>query len=291
MGEVIDENGLGRHIRYRHTDLVGALVERRQSLDARGAPGPTPAKRSGSPRISCGCARDTTGTREGYTPEWAGMEDFKGRIVHPQTWPEDLDYTGKKVVVIGSGATAATLDPGDRGRLRARHDAAALADLFQDRPQCHRDRRRAARARHRRDVDPRDRAQEDPARSGRLHPPLVHRAGGRASRSCWRRCGPIWGRTTTSRRTSRRDTGRGGSASPSFRTATSCRRSGRQGLGRHRRDRELHRDRHPAEVRQAPRGRHHHHGHRVQSQCAGRHRLRHRRQAARSSPTRSPIAA
>jgi cation diffusion facilitator CzcD-associated flavoprotein CzcO len=48
---------------------------------------------------------------EGYTPEWPGMADFKGRIVHPQSWPEDLDYKGKKIVVIGSGATAATLIP------------------------------------------------------------------------------------------------------------------------------------------------------------------------------------
>jgi cation diffusion facilitator CzcD-associated flavoprotein CzcO len=48
---------------------------------------------------------------KGYTPQWDGMETFKGRIVHPQTWPEDLDYIGKKVLVIGSGATAATLVP------------------------------------------------------------------------------------------------------------------------------------------------------------------------------------
>jgi len=48
---------------------------------------------------------------EGYTPQWDGMEEFKGPIVHPQTWPEDLDYKGKRVVVIGSGATAATLIP------------------------------------------------------------------------------------------------------------------------------------------------------------------------------------
>ena len=48
---------------------------------------------------------------EGYTPHWDGMQTFKGQIVHPQTWPEDLDYRGKKVVVIGSGATAATLIP------------------------------------------------------------------------------------------------------------------------------------------------------------------------------------
>jgi cation diffusion facilitator CzcD-associated flavoprotein CzcO len=48
---------------------------------------------------------------KGYTPEWPNMDAFKGQVVHPQTWPEDLDYTGKKVVVIGSGATAATLVP------------------------------------------------------------------------------------------------------------------------------------------------------------------------------------
>ena len=47
----------------------------------------------------------------GYTPEFAGAADFAGRIVHPQFWPEDLDYAGKRVVVIGSGATAVTLVP------------------------------------------------------------------------------------------------------------------------------------------------------------------------------------
>ena len=52
---------------------------------------------------------------EGYTPEWNGMESFKGRIVHPQKWPDDLDYKNKKVVVIGSGATAATLIPAIAG--------------------------------------------------------------------------------------------------------------------------------------------------------------------------------
>jgi monooxygenase len=48
---------------------------------------------------------------EGFTPEFEGAEAFRGRIVHPQHWPEDLDYSGKKVVVIGSGATAVTLVP------------------------------------------------------------------------------------------------------------------------------------------------------------------------------------
>ncbi len=47
----------------------------------------------------------------GHQPEFAGREDFAGRFVHPQFWPEDLDVDGKRVVVIGSGATAVTLVP------------------------------------------------------------------------------------------------------------------------------------------------------------------------------------
>jgi cation diffusion facilitator CzcD-associated flavoprotein CzcO len=48
---------------------------------------------------------------KGYTPDFTGMEDFKGEIVHPQKWTDDLDYADKKIVVIGSGATAVTLVP------------------------------------------------------------------------------------------------------------------------------------------------------------------------------------
>ncbi|HTY33517.1 NAD(P)/FAD-dependent oxidoreductase [Mycobacterium sp.] len=48
---------------------------------------------------------------QGYAPAFAGAEDFAGPIIHPQHWPEDLDYAGKNVVVIGSGATAVTLIP------------------------------------------------------------------------------------------------------------------------------------------------------------------------------------
>ncbi|HLN98704.1 MAG TPA: NAD(P)/FAD-dependent oxidoreductase [Pyrinomonadaceae bacterium] len=47
----------------------------------------------------------------GYTPDWSDVKRFRGRIVHPQKWPADLDYEGKRVVVIGSGATAVTLVP------------------------------------------------------------------------------------------------------------------------------------------------------------------------------------
>ena len=48
---------------------------------------------------------------KGHTPDFPGVDRFKGRIVHPQQWPEDLDYAGKQVVIIGSGATAVTLVP------------------------------------------------------------------------------------------------------------------------------------------------------------------------------------
>ncbi len=48
---------------------------------------------------------------EGYTPQLPGIDRFRGRIIHPQQWPENLDYAGKRIVVIGSGATAVTLVP------------------------------------------------------------------------------------------------------------------------------------------------------------------------------------
>jgi cation diffusion facilitator CzcD-associated flavoprotein CzcO len=48
---------------------------------------------------------------QGYKPEWPGMERFQGRLIHPQGWDAALDYSGKSVVVIGSGATAVTLVP------------------------------------------------------------------------------------------------------------------------------------------------------------------------------------
>ena len=63
----------------------------------------------------------------GYTPEFAGREQFAGRIVHPQAWPPDLDYRGKQVVVIGSGATAVTLVP-------AMADTAAHVTMLQRSP-------------------------------------------------------------------------------------------------------------------------------------------------------------
>ena len=64
---------------------------------------------------------------EGYSPKFEGSETFKGQIVHPQHWPTDLDYTGKRVVVIGSGATAVTLVP-------AMADRAAHVTMLQRSP-------------------------------------------------------------------------------------------------------------------------------------------------------------
>jgi monooxygenase len=52
---------------------------------------------------------------QGYTPDWPGLDSFAGTVVHPQHWPEDLDLTGQRVVVIGSGATAVTLIPAIAG--------------------------------------------------------------------------------------------------------------------------------------------------------------------------------
>lgn len=64
---------------------------------------------------------------QGYTPEFAGLDEFQGTVVHPQRWPEDLDYTNKEVVVIGSGATAMTLVP-------AMSDKAAKVTMLQRSP-------------------------------------------------------------------------------------------------------------------------------------------------------------
>ncbi|GHF24096.1 cyclohexanone monooxygenase [Kordiimonas sediminis] len=71
---------------------------------------------SGGKNYQISCNFLVTGTGyykydQGYLPQFEGYDDFKGTIVHPQHWPEDLDYTNKRVVVIGSGATAVTLIP------------------------------------------------------------------------------------------------------------------------------------------------------------------------------------
>lgn len=114
LGEVIAENQLAPQIRYRHaiSSATWNSLERRWLIEAtRAVPG---EDRSETVRFSVNFLWMCQGYyrhAEGYTPDWPGMERFQGRIVHPQTWPDDLALAGKKVVVIGSGATAATLIP------------------------------------------------------------------------------------------------------------------------------------------------------------------------------------
>ncbi len=115
MGEIIAEAGLDRHIRYRHRVVSAdwSSAESRWAVTAeRLDTGETVRFTAGFLWMCQGYYRHD----EGYAPEWPGMADFRGSIVHPQTWPDDLDVTGKRVVVIGSGATAATLLPAIAGR-------------------------------------------------------------------------------------------------------------------------------------------------------------------------------
>jgi len=114
MGEVIEEDDLDRHIRYRHRidRARWSSEEKRWSVEAHRTDTGEPVHLTCSFLWMCqGYYRHA----RGHTPEWDGMEDFEGEIVHPQTWPEDLDYRGKRVIVIGSGATAATLVPAIAG--------------------------------------------------------------------------------------------------------------------------------------------------------------------------------
>ena len=108
MGEVIDENGLSEHIRYqrRISSARWSSKDKLWTLEVTGPDG-VETYTTNFLWMCQGYYRHSIG----YTPEWPGMADFGGRIVHPQTWPADLDLKGKKVVVIGSGATAATLVP------------------------------------------------------------------------------------------------------------------------------------------------------------------------------------
>ena len=110
MGEVIEENDLARHIRYGHW-IERASWSSEENLWTVEAKRKETGERVRFTAHFLWMCQGYYRHSEGYTPEWEGMEDFEGRVVHPQTWPEDLDYAGKRVVVIGSGATAATLVP------------------------------------------------------------------------------------------------------------------------------------------------------------------------------------
>lgn len=115
MGEVIDENGLAPHIRYGHAieRASWSQDDARWTLEGRRGDSGEAFRITGDFLWMCqGYYRHA----RGYTPHWPGMDRFGGTIVHPQQWPDDLELEGKRVVVIGSGATAATLVPAIAGR-------------------------------------------------------------------------------------------------------------------------------------------------------------------------------
>ncbi len=115
MGEVIEENQLAEHIRYRHSisSASWSSETNRWTIEAVRTDRAEAVTFTANFLWMCqGYYRHS----EGYTPHWQGMENFKGGIVHPQRWPEDIVTEGKKVVVIGSGATAATLIPAIAGK-------------------------------------------------------------------------------------------------------------------------------------------------------------------------------
>ncbi len=108
--ETAEEFGIDRQIRFGH-------MVRRATWSSAGALWTVEAQRGADGEIvnfTCNFLVMCSGYYDydgGYTPEWPGVERFAGLIVHPQQWPEDLDYAGQRVIVIGSGATAVTLVP------------------------------------------------------------------------------------------------------------------------------------------------------------------------------------
>ena len=108
--ETARENGIDRHIRFGHRVVRADW----SSEDARWTVEVQRCDSGERVQMTCDFLFGCCGYYRydgGYTPELEGTERFRGRIVHPQHWPQDVDYRGKRVVVIGSGATAVTLVP------------------------------------------------------------------------------------------------------------------------------------------------------------------------------------
>jgi monooxygenase len=104
------EHGVDHKIRYGHrvTSAAWSTADALWTIEAEAGPEKT------FERLTCNFLYMCSGYYDydaGYMPSWPGMERFRGRVVHPQHWPEDLPYAGRRVVVIGSGATAVTLVP------------------------------------------------------------------------------------------------------------------------------------------------------------------------------------
>ena len=127
--ETAREAGLDRRIRFRHRVVRAdwSSAEARWTVHAEVGLDRTPV------RFSCGFLYTCTGYYDyerGYLPAWPEVAAYRGRLVHPQQWPADLEYAGKRVIVIGSGATAVTLVPA----MAAGEGAAAQVIMLQRSP-------------------------------------------------------------------------------------------------------------------------------------------------------------
>jgi monooxygenase len=126
LRETMAENRIDDKIRFHHKVISAAW----SSDDAQWLVEVERADTGERSEISCGwffCASGYYRYDAGFTPEFPGRKRFAGQIIHPQHWPEDLDYSGKRVVIIGSGATAVTLVP-------AMADSAAHVTMLQRSP-------------------------------------------------------------------------------------------------------------------------------------------------------------
>ena len=110
LKETAAEYGIDRYIRYQHR----VKEVHWSSADAQWTVTMEAGEQKQLTTYTCSFLFMCTGYYnydKGHTPEFAGADSFQGTIVHPQLWPDNLDYTGKQVVIIGSGATAVTLVP------------------------------------------------------------------------------------------------------------------------------------------------------------------------------------
>jgi monooxygenase len=113
ISDTAREEGMDKRIRFHHR-VVGAQWSSQDAHWRIVASRKLPDGREEPVTLTCNflfCCAGYYKYSSGYTPEFPGQGRFKGPIVHPQSWPQDLDYAGKRVVVIGSGATAVTLIP------------------------------------------------------------------------------------------------------------------------------------------------------------------------------------
>ena len=110
MGEVIDEHDLTKHIRYQHK-ITGASWSSADNLWTVDVLRTDTNEKVQYTTNFLWMGQGYYKHSQGYTPEWPGMDTYTGRIVHPQTWSNDIEYKDKNVLVIGSGATTATIVP------------------------------------------------------------------------------------------------------------------------------------------------------------------------------------